>query len=475
MPSTVHRFKILGTAIFILFLSMVSLNANSPASSSHPITSTEAEAIATEAYIYAYPLITMDLTREVTTNTVKVDGFKAPLGQLVSLRTYPTPAFKDVTAPNADTLYTVGFVDVAKEPYVLHVPEENGRYYLMPMLSAWTDVFADPGTRTTGTKAGDFAIAGPGWKGSLPAGVKEYKSPTNLVWILGRTYCTGTPEDYALVHAIQDQYTLKPLSAYGKPYTPPNGKFDPKIDIKTPVRDQVNQLEGIAYFTRFAKLLKNNPPQKEDAPIIDKLARIGIIPGQDLDLSQLPPAVVEALRKAPQKGLEMIAAQEKKSGKTLNGWNLVNPTGRYGTDYLQRAFVAAFGLGANLPQDAIYPSTNVDQKGQQLSGENKYRLHFAKGQVPPVKGFWSLTMYNDQYFFVENPINRYTLSQRDQLKYNTDGSLDLYIQNESPGSDWEANWLPAPKNAFVLMFRFYWPEDSLLKGEWKPPAVTLVE
>lgn len=457
----------LGTAITLLF----SLSANAQAT----LTENEANSLAVEAYIYAYPLVTMGMTRDVTTNTVKPEAFKAPLGQLANLRSYPTPAFKDVTAPNADTLYSTAFFDVSDEPYVLHVPDENGRYYLMPMLSGWTDIIADPGTRTTGTKAGDFAITGPNWKGQLPEGVIEYKSPTNLVWLIGRTYCTGTPEDYALVHAIQDQYSLKPLSAFGKAYTPPAGKLDPSIDVKTPVRDQVNNLEGITFFNRFATLLKNNPPKAEDKEIVAKLEKLGISPGQNFDASQLDPTIQKALSNAPKIALEKILAHKNDAGKNVNGWNFIKPLGSYGNDYLQRAFVAFFGLGANLPQDAIYPTAETDNHGKPLSGKNKYVLHFNKGQIPPVKGFWSLTMYNDQYFFVENPLNRYTLSQRDALKQNEDGSIDLYIQKDSPGTEKEANWLPAPQGNFVLMFRFYWPEQALLDAKWEPPAVTLVE
>ena len=170
--------------------------------------------LAVAAYIFGYPLVTMEMTRRVMTNVAKPESnLRGPMGQFVNARAYPTAAFKDVTAPNADTLYSPAWLDLAREPWVLHVPDERGRYYLMPMLDGWTNVFADPGTRTTGTGAGDFAIAGPGWQGSLPPGVELIRSNTNMIWILGRTYCSGTPEDYAAVHALQDQYRVTPLSA----------------------------------------------------------------------------------------------------------------------------------------------------------------------------------------------------------------------------------------------------------------------
>ena len=214
-------------------------------------------------------------------------------------RTYPTAAFRDVTAPNADTLYSIAWLDLTKEPYVLSLPDEDDRYFLMPMLDGWTNVFEVPGKRTSGDKAQKYAITGPNWKGKLPDGVTEYKSPTSMVWILGRTYCTGTTEDYKAVHAIQDKYKLVPLSAYGKDYTPPKGKVDPKIDMKTPVREQVNNMNAGNYFKLLATLMKDNPPAKEDAPIVEKMAKIGLVPGKDFDIGKLDPAVAKGLQGVP--------------------------------------------------------------------------------------------------------------------------------------------------------------------------------
>jgi len=439
------------------------------------LSESEAEAIGIESYIFGYPLITMDMTKKVMTNTVIPENTKAPVGQFFNAREYPNASFKNVTAPNADTLYSVAWLDLSKEPYILHVPEEKGRYYLMPLLSAWTDVFEDPGTRTTGAAAADYAITGPSWKGTLPKGMKNFKSPTNLVWILGRTYCTGTPEDYEAVHKIQGQYTLTPLSYYGKSYTPPKGVVDPNIDMKTPVRRQVNRLSAQDFFNRLALLMKENPPSAEDAPILSRMAKIGIVPGKEFDLNKLDPKIVKVLKRAPKLGKRKIISHRLGAGKEVNGWIFSLDTGLYGTNYLQRAYITAIGLGANRPQDAVYPFTEQDSEGERLEGKNKYVIHFEKGGTPPAKAFWSLTMYNNRFFFVDNPLNRYTLSPRNNLAYNSDGSLDLYVQNKSPGKDKESNWLPAPKGSFVLMLRIYWPEESLLNGSWKPPAVKIAK
>jgi hypothetical protein len=459
----------------ILVVALVALDAYSANVS--PLSAEEAKAIAVDAYIYGYPLVTMEYTRRVITNVAEPVGTRAPMGQLIRMREYPNASFRDVTAPNADTLYTTTFIDVSKEPYVLSLPDAHDRYYLFPMLSGWTDVFQVPGKRTTGTGPQKYAITGPNWKGNLPAGVTEYKSPTSIVWILGRVYCTGTPEDYAAVHQMQDEISIVPLSAYGKAFTPPPGKVDAAIDMKTPVRDQVNALDTAAYFNLLAQLMKDNPPATADAPMMAQLAKLGVVPGEPFDFAKLDPAVQKALADVPEQGFAKIMGHFKSAGEDREGWVFTTNTGLYGTNYIQRALITAIGLGANRPQDAVYPTSEVDADGEPYSGANKYVMHFPKDQLPPVDGFWSLTMYSGDYFFVENPLNRYTLSARNNLKTNADGSIDLYLQHESPGPDKESNWLPAPSDKFILMLRLYWPKESspsILNGSWMPPKVVKV-
>ena len=439
----------------------------------------EAKDTGIEAYIYAYPLITMEMTRRSQTNVVAPEGSKAQMGEISRLRGYPAVDDHAVTAPNADTLYTQLWVDVSKEPWIISVPDMKGRFYLLPMLDGWTTVFADPGKRTTGTSVQKFAITGPGWTGTLPAGVTEYKSATGIVWLLGRIYCTGTPEDYKEVHALQDKMSAVPLSSYGKPYTAPPGTIDPSIDTKTAIREQVNAQDAASYFKLFAELMKSNPPTAEDAPMVATLAKIGIVPGQDFDISKVDPAVAKGLAEVPKPAQDKIMGWMKEGIvgadiKLIDGWLFTTKTGLYGTAYRQRALVTAIGLGANRPQDAVYPTSEGPDILKKYSGANKYVMHFNKGEQPPVDGFWSLTMYDANYFFVPNPLNRYTVSQRNKLKVNADGSVDLYVQNESPGRDKEQNWLPAPKDTFILMMRMYWPKEkppSILDGSWRIPAV----
>jgi hypothetical protein len=438
---------------------------------------------AVEAYIYGYPLVTMEMTRRVMTNVRQPEATRAPMGQFVRMRSYPNASFRDVTAPNADTLYTTAWLDVGKEPWILTLPDASDRYYLFPMLDGWTDVFQVPGKRTTGTGPQKYAITGPNWKGKLPDGVVEYKSPTSIVWLLGRIYCTGTPEDYAAVHKLQDEISIVPLSSYGKPYTPPAGEVDPSIDMKTAVREQVNKLTADEYFNLLAKLMKDNPPAAADKPMLAKMAKLGIVPGQPFDSTKLGPLAKEAFDTVPKIAQDKIMLWMKEGIlygdlKLEHGWIFTTKTGLYGQNYIQRALITAIGLGANRPQDAVYPTSEGPSVFESYTGEKKYVMHFEKGQLPPAQGFWSITMYDKGYFFVANPLNRYSISAREDLKPNADGSTDLYIQNESPGADKEFNWLPAPKDKFILMMRLYWPSEknpSILDGSWIIPKVQVVE
>lgn len=434
-------------------------------------------AIASEAYVYGYPLVTMEMTRRVITNAATPEGTRGPMGTMIKLREYPDASFRDVTAPNADTLYTTAFLDVGDEPWVLDQPDMKGRYFLLPLLDGWTNVFEVPGSRTTGTDAKTFLITGPGWSGTVPEGMVQLKAPTSLVWLLGRIYCSGTPEDYAEVHALQDAFKLQPLSTWGSDYTPPAGKVDSAIDMKTPVRDQVNALSAADFLTLLADLMKRNPPAAADAPAVERFAQIGLVPGKDFASADLDARWQTRLPELSFDRIKLHFLSQDGDFTRENGWTYTTKAGVYGTNYLQRALITAIGLGANRPQDAIYPTSLKPSLLRDYDGSRKYVMRFPKGQLPPVKGFWSLTMYDEQMFFVANPINRYSMSLRTDPVYEADGSLAIYVQNESPGADKEANWLPAPTGKFHLMLRLYWPDEtapSIIDGSWTIPAVETV-
>lgn len=305
--------------------------------------------------------------------------------------------------------------------------------------------------------------------------MSEIKAPTAIGWIIGRRQTNGKA-DYEAVHRFQNRLKAAPMSKWGQPYTPPRGSFDKKVDMDPPV-EQVQKMNAAAFFTTFAELMKANPPHANDYPIVQRMARIGLVPGESFDFARAQPEVKAALEDAVASGQKKIRAYKKNSTAQVNGWAMVgNPIGTYGTAYLKRALIAYMGLGANVVEDAIYPTAHAQPDGEPFDSGVNYVLHFAKGQMPPVNAFWSLTMYDDRQFFIDNPINRYAIGDRDALKFDPDGSLDLYLQRESPGPDMESNWLPTPKSGgFSMNLRLYWPKPAALEGTLTPPPVKRVQ
>lgn len=446
------------------------------------ISAKEAQDIAVEAYIYFYPLVTMDITRKQLSNLEpgKVPG-RGPMNMFNNIPTYPPADEKAVVRPNFDTLYSTAWLDLTNGPVVVTVPDTDGRFYLLPMLDMWSDVFASPGWRTTGTKAGHFLIAPQDWQPSLkgqfieefklPEGTQLIEAPTPYVWIIGRTKTDG-PSDYAAVNKIQAGYQITPLSQWGKQSQNPTVKIDPTVDMKTPPKEQVDTMPGEKYFTYSAELMKMHPPHVTDQPIMARMARIGILRGRSLDTSKLDPTVRGAISEAPALAQKQMAEKLPTLARVVNYWQMNTDTmGVYGNYYLKRALVAQVGLGANLPEDAIYPINLADESGKPLDGNNKYTLRFEKGATPPAGAFWSITLYDLDGFQVANSLNRFAVSSWMPFKSDSDGSLTLYFQNESPGADMEANWLPAPKGPFSLTMRLYSPMTQALTGAWNPPPV----
>ncbi len=310
----------------------------------------------------------------------------------------------------------------------------------------WTDVYAVPGKRTSGTAAGTYAVVPPGWAGQLPAGVERIDSPTPYNWIIGRSQTNG-PADYAAVNKFQDGFRITPLSQWGKPATArPAFVADPTVDMKTPPLNQVNNMTGDKYFTYAAELMKLHKPHATDWSVVARLKRLGIVPGRSFDFAKADPVVQQALLEAPAEGLKLLESAAPNMAKVVNGWQMLTDTmGVYGNAYLKRAWVTKIGLGALPVVDAIYPMNLADADGKPLDGVHDYVMHFAQAELPPVGAFWSVTMYDAEGFQAANVLNRFAIGDRDALKYNPDGSLDLYLQNSSPGKDKESNWLPAPQ------------------------------
>ena len=475
--------------IAALVLSLLFFSVLSPAARAQDaINEQEAHAIAVDAYIYFYSLLSMDVTRKQFTNVEPgkdKESFKGPMNTFVNAPEYPPANFKGVVRPNFDTLYSSAWLDMSKEPVVISVPDTDGRYYLLPMLDMWTDVFTSPGWRTTGTKAQTLLVTPPGWRPDLgdkfadefklPKDTQRIEAPTPYVWIIGRTKTDGPP-DYEAVHKIQAGYKVSLLSEFGKTPKPAEVKIDPNVDMKTPPKIQVDRMTAGPYFAYAAELLKRHPPHITDGPIIARMKRIGIEPGRSFDIGKLDPVLQKALESAPQDAQKLMAWKVPSLARVVNGWSMNTDTmGVYGNYYLKRAIVAQLGLGANLVEDAIYPLNIADQAGKPLDGANKYTITFEKGAAPPVNAFWSITLYDNEGFQVGNALNRFALSSWMPFKYNADGSLDLYFQNESPGTDKETNWLPAPKGPFNLTMRLYAPKSDALTGKWNPQPVVRTE
>jgi hypothetical protein len=432
--------------------------------------------IAVEGYLYFYPLVIADLTRRVTTNApAGVRPGLGPPNQFSHFREYPPADFRTVVRPNFDTLYSSAWLDLTKEPMIVSAPDTNGRYYLLPMLDMWTDVFAVPGKRTSGTGAADFAVVPPGWTGPIPEGAQRIDAPTPYVWIIGRTQTNG-PEDYDAVHVIQDGYSITPLSQWGKPKSPlPPPAPDLTIDMTIDPLTQANTMPAGKFFAYAAEIMKTNPPHLTDWSMLARLKRLGIEPGKTFDFDKASPEVKAAIEAAPAEALARIKKKEPTLARVVNGWRVsTDSVGVWGNYYLKRASLAISGLGINPPEDAVYPFLLFDADGKPLDGADKYVLHFAKDELPPVGAFWSVTMYDQEGFPVANPINRFAIGDRDPLVYNADGSLDIWIQPENPGPEKAFNWLPSPKGPLGVTMRLYAPQAPILDGTWAPPAVKRV-
>lgn len=420
-----------------------------------------------EAYIFGYPLVIVDVTRA---NAALAIG---PENTLRKVRQFPDAGFTDVVRPNVDTLYTTGFIDMAKGPWVFEMAANDKRYEVMPFMDAWTNVFAAPGTRTTGTAGGRFLLAGRDWAGQVPAGLTLLRSPTQIVWLIGRTQTNGVA-DYPRVHALQDGISLRLLADWqaGKPATEP--AWQAPASKPVPPVEQMQSMRTVVFFTRLAQLMVDNPPTAADGPMLVKLSRLGMAPGQAPNWGALDLAAISLGRWLAD---FKVAKELKKPRDLVRGWATPPAMlGDYGTFYNTRAVVAMIGLGANLPADATYPNTSVDAAGQPLSGSHRYRLHFTPAELPPVKAFWSITAYGSDNFLIDNRLRRYAIGDRDPLVYNPDGSLDLWIQADEPAAGKSTNWLPVKAGQpFLLNARLYWPKPEALNGVWGMPAVERVD
>ena len=464
----------LGGVVAATVLSVGAAAAATPAA----LTEAQAQKVGTDAYVYGMSL--MEYLRQQQQNTSVTVPNKlgdAPVNQLGSDATLATPNNAAFVAPNLDTLYTFGHLNLTKGPLVLHVPKiSGGRYYVFEFLDPYTNVFHYVGTRTTGDGAGNYAIVGPQFHGKLPPGLHRINSTYENIWLAGRTQ-VYRPSDLPAVHKIQAEYKLIPLKAYGKvglKYTAPKPH---KIVTRHTVATVPT---GLAYFDALGTALAQNPPPARDHAILAELKTVGIGPGLHPSAEKLPAATVAGLTAAAAAGPGQVLSDRVSialsSAKAHNGWYVApSDIGNFGTDYALRAVIAVYGIAANLPAEALYPVGVLDTAGATLTGADRYVIHFNAGQSPPAKYFWSVTMYNFDSYLTSNPINRYEISNRTPgVKYGPGGSLNIYI-SATPPAGHESNWLPCPGlGQIVPIMRMYGPGKSALDGNYQYPSITQI-
>lgn len=427
-----------------------------------------------EEYAYGFPLVMCDLTRQVLTAVPKAGETSAPINQFARVRGYIPWNFVNVVRVSFNSLWSWAALDM-QEPIVVTFPDTGGTPAAWRVLNYWTDVIATGGTRQPDANAGNYLIVGPGWNGTVPPDVKSViRSPTRYGWFIVEI-AAKSPADFPKIHPLQDKLKVTPLSAWGKPYTPPtNVPVDPNVDVSATPYDQLRLMTGEMFFTKLAMLLKDNPPYPGDSRMIERLKRIGVEDGKPFDPTKLDPGIRKGINQAPFMVWHKFATGPFDTTGP-NGWGTILNIGRFGTDYASRAFVGYFGLGAGVKEDILYPTTFVDGNGWALDGAHKYVVHFDKDFLALAKdGVWSISVYREN-FYVYNKLQRYGLPPGNP-KYNPDGSLDVYLQADSPGPDKEANWLPTPKSdMFNATLRIYNPDPKTFDPNFKYPPIQRVD
>lgn len=439
-----------------------STNSSSSSTTTATSVSNDPKAVAADAYVFGYPLVLMDVTR----------AGGSPANEFVHADSLPTPDDRTVVRLNLDTLYSQAWLDLKAEPMVLRLPEmDAGRYWLMQMLDAWSNTQHDPSSVRPQVQAGQpnppfaYLITGPGWNGTVPDGLTRLDMPTDTVWIIGRIQVNGQ-DDVAAVRAIQEKIQLAPLSIWqdDNAVATPGVVFDSGQKTANP-SGEVAGMDGQAYFAKMCALMAANPPAADDNSALQRFASLGIAPGGT------PTADAAVLDAGVQAAKKQIAEYKDPKAKDVDGWTYATDIGTYGTDYLLRAYTAYFGLGANLPADALYPTlfTVADANGT----PQRFRLHFAAGRLPPVDAFWSITAYDADSFLIPNPANIYAVGHQIPVTVNPDGSVDIAVQNADPGSSVPVgNWLPIPASGkFSLTLRLYSPKPEAAEGTWQPPKL----
>jgi hypothetical protein len=435
----------------------------------------EARAIAKEAYIYGFPIVDNYRIQHAYWVDKTNPEYKGPWNQIWNSARLFSPADKAIQTPNSDTLYSFIGADLRAEPLVLTVPAiEKERYFSVQLIDYYTFNFDYIGTRATGNGGGSFLLAGPGWKGATPNGVKKvFRCETELAFPGYRTQLFN-PDDIDNVRKVQAGYKVETLSAFLGQRAP---KVAPAIDFIKPLTP-AEEKTSPQFFNILNFVLQFCPTVPSEQALMARFAKIGVGAGKTFDASKLSPEMKTAVEQGMADAWAAFAGLKKDfEERKLSSGDVFGSRQSLKNNYLYRMGAAVLGIYGNSKQEALYPAYYLDATKQKLDGANRYSMRFARGQLPPVNAFWSLTMYDEpQSLLVENPINRYLINSPmlPQLKRDADGGLTLVIQNESPGKDKEANWLPAPKGPFSMIMRLYWPKEAAVEGKWERPPLERV-
>ena len=431
----------------------------------------EIERVAEDMYIYGYPLLLMDVVKRRQTATPHPTLHRAPVNQFAHGRFLPGPHDKSVVHPNADCLTSFAWLDLSSEPVVVSIPWTD-QYYLLSFFSAWYEIFETHSPRNDGGLGAHLGFVPPLWPGKLPAGVKAIVAPTETVWIHGWFEVSGR-ENIEIAHGVQDEFRLIPLSEWCNPSVQHGPPLRTDVDEKTTPQEHVDKFDACCFYTRLSRLMERNPSQECDRDIIADFARAGFFPCKEFAYEMLPAETTEAMQAAVAAAQHRIAEAERNPPrcKKVDEWSLHVHPGRYEQDYLDRAADARSGVVAAVADDVLCFHTGTDHTGESLKGSNQYVINFSQGLIPPVNAFWSITLYDSRQRLVPNSMLRNAIGDRDRLRVNPDNSVSIHIQHDWPGTAKDSNWLPAPKEAFSLALKMYWPKPDAVAGNWWPPPV----
>jgi hypothetical protein len=443
-----------------------------------PLDAAQARDIAADAYVYAYPLVLMDAARRVQTNAQAPDtslGGGAPVNRFSHMSRAADPLLHGLPYPDVDTLWSCLWFDVSKEPLLIEVPDARGRYYSITLADMWTDVFDAPGSRTVQDGEHVYAIAAPDWRGKLPRPAELLRAPTGAGLLLVRVAFDGAA-DLQGARDFQAALNATPLSRWGKKTVPQDGHFNIALSRRPPV-EQVAEMTTQAFFSAYAELAGRYPPHAGDGPMLRRMARLQLVPGQRFDLSRLPADIQAAVESGAMRGQSSVRSPVQPRPRDGDPWRMPERRlGSYGTDYTARARAARAHLVTPLPEDRIVLWAHTDAEGRPLDGSFRYEVRFDRGQLPPVRAFWSMTLYNDRRELFDNDVNRHTVGSRHPLVPAQEGTSTAYVQYGQPAGELVRNWLPAPQSGrFTLVLRLYQPGDDAIEGLWTPPVIRRVQ